>query len=478
MTEQSGLGPNPHIGPEQEPPLPAADTTATLPEVDPTLASTGEQETRTILGGVRRVLGREAPEPTADDLDDQAMALRHDLAVRTNSAQRMLIPGRPVAERGVDQDLEDHRTKYGYHVPTDMTEPDPHSPGEDIDRVIVPSLRPTTKAEQKAAAKADKLLRKNMSRAVSNSNAELVYHFTHNGEDVVIGTPEFDEYVETADLTPRERRDARKAAERFRLNRLAIEGNVGIVRHMAEGTDAEGRALQDEIDRLEAEAAAMRAAQGITPNTYPPTYNEAGELPALPDDFETISNPNRDPLNAQSRTEKALFASLDKMLEDRSTVMDEAKVTELLGSIDGATPALARFTLNKLRALRVIDNDGKVIVAPSALREQVDRLLDANQDRPRDLDEGAHIEVTGGLDLSNDRLDRIAAALSQATAVYDRNPPETVGEADRIGRRRAFEAQIIQGITGTITLAELKQVKRALEDLATRRASTRSSHRR
>lgn len=461
--------------PDQVPPL-GSEGLAPITAPEAATSTDTVRPQNVVLGGLNRLVTRWR-EGRIEQLQDKADELREDLAVRQNSAKRMLIPGRPHTERGPDNKIEDARVIYGYHVGSDMTEPTHEA---DTERIIVPSLRPVTSAQRRAAAKADKKIRSNMSRAVFNSNARLAAGLPGaDGEVAVIGTPEHAEIVANARLPRSERRSHKKAARMVQRNQRIINGKVDSVRAMADGTDDVGVVIDTYITAAEEAAEKHRRMLGRrSPPPSIPTHSPARDLGPVSDSFESFSDPNRDTTKGRTRTEEAVITALNKLMAERLTVINETSLEDILKDIEDNSPALARFTLNKLRSLGIIDAEGRVLKAKSGLEEQLGTYLTADTGRDKTSETPGVIEHEPGVSLNDEQLEAAARLITQTIATYKATIGGSVSKKRGVKDIEDIEEGIIRSYIGTEAIAsseDVKKIKADVLELFERRAKLSSS---
>lgn len=192
--------------------------------------------------------------------------------------------------------------------------------------------------------------------------------------------------------------------------------------------------------------------------------------------IETFSNPTRDVLKGQSRTEKAMAAALIKLTENRKTIIDESLLGNLLDGIEDATPALIKFTLNKLKTLGIVDNDGRIIASKDKLQEQLDILSSPNHEGITKLDQSGFIEHTPGSLLNNDQLEAAAKLILQAQTSYLSATGAQLDSDQNVKDLNAIEDGVIRSFIGPETsYQDVASVKADILGLFERRAKLKTS---
>jgi hypothetical protein len=312
-----------------------------------------------------------------------------------------------------------------------------------------------------------------MSRAITNSNARLIYTLP-DGDDgeAVIGTPEHTELVETYEISPKERRILRKATKRHLRYQRKTEENIDDVQKMANGTDLEGWVMQARIVAAEEKAEQLREKLGRTTPVSQSPRATAQPLGEVSDSFETFGDHNRDVSKGRSRTEEAIITTLNKLMEDRMTVVNGSSLEDILKGIDGATPALAKFTLNKLRGLGVIDSNGRLLKARSGLEEQLKTYLSADEEVAKTSD--SVIEHKAGVTLNDEQLQKASEQLTLAIAAYIKSAGDAVDKHQKDGAIRGIESGVIRGFLGpNATGDDVDAIKDQMLEFSERRAKLR-----
>lgn len=246
-----------------------------------------------------------------------------------------------------------------------------------------------------------------------------------------------------------------KSRRIYEENARVIAENMAHIR----ATESAGARLAEEKARLEHKLG-LRA-----PTPKYPTTKDPGPLP---DSFESLANPNRNPLKGQSRTEAAVITALCKLIVDRSTVISESTLINILEDISGNSPSLAKFTLSKLRRLGIIDIDGRVLKAKSGLEEQLATYYDSDIDnRPRG---NGIIEYEHSVSLSSEQLERVANLTHDAIAAYELSLAAT-SKTHRDKDIQDIEDGVIRSLLSPeATTKEIKKIKADVVELFERRA--------
>jgi hypothetical protein len=160
-----------------------------------------------------------------------------------------------------------------------------------------------------------------------------------------------------------------------------------------------------------------------TPNVSTPTPPTPYVGVKLPDiaSTDTFSSPDRDTRSSESRTELALRGVLDRLVLDEEVEgpIDTAFITGVLSTIEGATPALAKFTLQKLERSGIIDKDGALLVNKAAITAFLSEQLEVSQSTRREETGTAKTKVANRLSEIQKADDRLYAfALEHIAGFY------------------------------------------------------------